>query len=230
MKAKDIMTTAVVSVRPDTDIREIARLLLDRRISGVPVVEEGGKLVGIVSEGDLMRRPETGSERTPSWWLDMFASPEDSAWEFVKSHGRRAKDVMTANVITVAEDAGLAKIATILEHNRIKRVPVVRDGEIVGIVSRANLLQGLAAARAEEAAAGDDAIRATILKRIRDETGVRDGWLNATVASGVVHLWGGVRSEAERQAVRVVADNVPGVRAIEDHMSTMPTAEDAWSE
>jgi CBS domain-containing protein len=230
MQAKDIMTTEVVTVRPDTGVREIARLLLNRHISAVPVVEENGKLVGIVSEGDLMRRPETGTERTPSWWLDMFASPEESAWEFVKTHGRRAKDVMTAKVITVEEDTSLGKIATILEHNRIKRVPVLRDGKIVGIVSRANLLQGVAAAKADQTIPGDEAIRTIILKRIRDETGVRDGLLNVTVAAGIVHLWGGVRSDPERQAVHVVADNVAGVRAIEDHMSVLPTAEDAWSE
>jgi CBS-domain-containing membrane protein len=230
VKAKDIMTTAVISVRPETDVREIARLLLDCRISAVPVVADGGKLIGIVSEGDLMRRPETGSERIPSWWLDMFASPEDSAWEYVKTHGRRARDVMSDKVMTVDEEASLDKIAAVLEHNRIKRVPVAREGRIVGIVSRANLLQGLATARIDQSAPSDEAIRTTILTRIRDEAGIRNSLLNVTVAGGTVHLWGGVRSEAERQAAHVVADNVSGVEAIEDHLTVMPTPEAAWSD
>jgi CBS domain-containing protein len=175
-----------------------------------------------------MRRPEVKTLERQSWWLALLADPEDQALDYVRTHGSRARDVMTRNVITVGEDAALGEVATVLEHNRIKRVPVVRNGRVVGIVSRANLLQGLVTARPDQTAPGDEAIRSEILRRLRDEAGVRDGLLNVTVADGVVHLWGGIRSQAERQAVHVVADNVRGVKGIEDHLTVLPP-QSAWS-
>ena len=229
MLAKHVMTADVVTVKPDTNVREIAKILLKRRISAVPVVDEADKLVGIVSEGDLMRRAEIGTEERESWWLALLADPEDEALEYVRTHGSRASDVMTRRVITVGEDATLRDVAAVLEHNRIKRVPVVRDGKLVGIVSRANLLQGLLTAKGDRTAPGDDSIRTTILKRLREDAGVRDGLLNVTVADGIVHLWGGIRSQAEREAVRVVADNVRGVKGIEDHLTVLPK-QAVWSE
>ena len=149
MKAKDIMTTPVVTIEPDTTVREIAALLLERRISGVPVVE-AGRLVGLVSEGDLLHRHEIGTDRdrpTRSWWLSLIDGDPCPA-EYVKSHARRARDIMTRDVISVAEDAPIAEIATVLETHRIKRVPVLRGEQLVGVVSRANLVQALAAHRA----------------------------------------------------------------------------------
>jgi CBS domain-containing protein len=229
MQVRHVMTTDVVTVKPDTRIREIAKTLLKRRISAVPVVDDEEKLVGIVSEGDLMRRTEIGTDERESWWLALLADPEDEALEYVRTHGSRARDVMTRSVITVGEDATLREVAAVLEHNRIKRVPVVRDGKLVGIVSRANLLQGILTAKGDHTAPGDDAIRATILKRLREDAGVRGGLLNVTVSDGIVHLWGGIRSQAEREAVHVVADNVRGVKGIEDHLTVLPR-QAAWSE
>src|SRR3972149_2283575 len=145
MHAKDVMTTQVVTVSLDAPVAEIAKQLVQRRISAVPVVDADGRPVGIVSEGDLMRRPETGGERHPSWWLALVAEAETQDREYVKSHGGRARDVMTRDLVTVTEEASLEEIATLLEKHRIKRVPVVREGKLVGIVSRANLLQGIVA-------------------------------------------------------------------------------------
>ena len=146
MQAKDIVTTQVIVVPPEATTREIAALLLERRISAVPVIQPEGGLVGIVSEGDLMRCPETGAERHPSWWLGLLASPEKSALAYVKSHGGHARDVMTRNVISVNEEASLKEVAETLERHRVKRVPELRFGKLVGIVSRADLLHGLVAA------------------------------------------------------------------------------------
>ena len=149
MRAMDVMTTNVITVGPDTSVQAVAALLAERGISGVPVVDSANRLVGILSEGDLLHRVETGTESPPdrrsgrrrSWWLDTIGSDEELARDYVKSHGRTAKDVMTRDVISVSDTTELADIATMLETKRIKRVPVLRDGKLVGIVSRANLVR-----------------------------------------------------------------------------------------
>lgn len=220
MKAKDVMTPHVISVGPDDTVGKVAEILLSARISGLPVVE-GEKLVGIVSEGDLIRRAEIGTaERHRSWWLRLFTDNATLATEYVKSHAKRVRDVMTKKVITVTEDTRLTDIATVLEKNRIKRVPVVRDGRLVGIVTRANLIQGLAAARATpppSATADDATIRAEVLDVLRSESWSGIGTMNVTVSGGVVEFWGAYASEQERKAARVAAESVPGVRKVEDH-------------
>src|SRR5690606_24225773 len=189
-----VMTTNVVSVTPDTPVEEIAKVLLDHRISAVPVIDADGHVAGIVSEGDLMRRPESGTHRHSTWWLSLLASPAQQATEYVKSHGRKASEVMTQPVITVAEDTRLEEVADILERLRIKRVPVLRGNEVVGIVSRANLLHGLVTAKLPDTVTSDDeTIRASLIESIRKETGVQDQYLNVTVADGTAHLWGAVR-------------------------------------
>lgn len=221
MLARDIMTRNVVTAAPETEVAEIARRLLQGRISAVPIVENG-KLVGIVSEGDLLRRAELGAEPHPARWAALFLEPADRAARYVKSHGRYAKDVMTRDVVTVDEDTELAEIAELLERERIKRVPVLRGGELVGIVSRANLLHGWAAiGPSQQAAADDEALRAQILARLEEDAGVDAGSLNVVVAHGVAHLWGAVGSEAERRAAAVSAENTPGVREVVDHLGIL---------
>jgi CBS domain-containing protein len=144
MKAADVMVSAVISVRPNARVEEVAGILLASRISAVPVIDEQGELLGIVSEGDLMRRAEAGTDRSRSWWLEYLTGKQVLAAEYVKSHSHKVTDVMTRSVITATPDTSLSEIATLLERNRIKRVPIVQNGKVVGIVSRANLLQALA--------------------------------------------------------------------------------------
>jgi CBS domain-containing protein len=222
MKAADVMTTEVVSIGPETSVRHIAQLMLRHRVSALPVLDDDGRLVGIVSEGDLMRRAELGSDRHRSWWLNLVACPEDIASEYVKQHGQRAKDVMTSRIISVDEGASVTTIAAILEEKRVKRVPVLKDGRLIGIVSRADLLHGIATATLDNSAAGDDAIRRAVRTRIREDTGIRDSALSVTVSGGVVHLWGGLRSTAERRAAEVAANSVRGVGAVVDHTTLLP--------
>lgn len=164
MRAVDVMTTKVITVDPDASVLAVAKLLSEQAISGVPVVDAAGQLVGIVSEGDLLHRVETGTERhrgeplagrRRSWWLETIGSPRELARDFLKSHGRTAADVMTREVISVTETAELADVAMLLETKRIKRVPVLRDGKLVGIVSRANLVRALAATTSEPAIDAD---------------------------------------------------------------------------
>ncbi len=223
MRARDVMTPDVVTVAPDTTVEDIAALLLERHISAVPVLDAAGEIVGIVSEGDLLHRHETDTERHRSWWLALISLPQDLAHDYVKSHGRHARDVMTENVITVGEETPLGDIATVLEDRRIKRVPVVRDGKLVGIVSRANLLQALVARGVGEpapSATDDRAIRKRIVEELAKETGARVDLVSVIVEDGTVHLWGLVDSADEKDAVRIAAENVAGVRAVENHTVT----------
>jgi CBS domain-containing protein len=227
MKASDIMVPDVITVGPDTSIQEVAEILLARRISGMPVISSSGKLVGIVSEGDLLRREEAGTEHTRSWWLKLLMGRETLAAEFVKEHARRVRDVMTRDVISVSPDTPATEIASILERNRIKRVPVVKDGKLVGIVSRANLVQALAGLRKEMAAdmaISDTELRDALLSRLRAEPWAKTGLINVTVNGGAVDLWGIVDSEAEKQALRVAIEITPGVRAVTNNVIVRPVA------
>ncbi len=223
MQASDIMTAKVVTVSVDTDVEVIARLLLERRISAVPVVDSSDHILGIVSEGDLIRRPETETERHRSWWLRLLADKTERAEEYVKSHGRRADHVMTRDVVTVTEDSNVGEIAELLEQRRIKRVPVVRDGKLVGIVSRANLLQGLAAhkERIEAPTTDDRSIRDRVLAVLNEQDWVSHGGLNVIVNDGVVELWGWAESQKERDALRLAAKSVEGVREVKDRLGKL---------
>jgi CBS domain-containing protein len=234
------MTTRVITVSADTPVDEVVQTLLKWRISAVPVVDATGQMVGIVSEGDLVRRAESGTETDDSWWLSGLLEPDERARRYAKACGLFAKDVMTSSVITADEDDSVRSLATMLEENQIKRVPVVRKGRLVGIVSRANLLHGLVALpessvegnqAAEFATAtthkslttDDKAIRATILDRLHNEIGVGRA-VNVIVSNGIVDLWGGVETETERQAIRAVAENAPNVSEVKDHLSVLPDA------
>ena len=224
MHASDIMTMNVVTVGPETRVEQIARLLLERRISGVPVIDAEERLVGIVTEGDLMRRPELGTERHRGWWLRFFGDERARAEEYARAHGSRAEQVMTRNVITVTEETPVSEIARLLEEHHIKRVPVVRGARVVGIVSRANLLQGLAAQHDPTPPArpmDDRSIREAVLRALE-----RDGWtaharLNVIVRNAVVELWGLVESDQARRAIRVAAENAPGVVAVKDNLGSI---------
>jgi CBS domain-containing protein len=219
MQAKDVMTTRVITVEPDTSVEDVAKVLLDRRISAAPVVDDQGGLVGIVSEGDLMRRPESDTESLRSWWLAFLELPEEDTRRFIKTHGRHARDVMTRNVTTVTEDCPLEQIATILEEQHIKRVPITREGRLVGIVSRADLLRGLAATKpATKPSADDRAIREAVEEAIRKHTGLDDILIAVTVVDGVVQLWGGVEEPSHKDAARIAAENVPGLVSVEDRI------------
>lgn len=230
MHAKDIMTSPVVTVGPDTAVRHVAALLLKHRISAVPVLSNG-KLVGIVSEADLLHRHEIGTQtagRGGSWWLRLL-SADSSVSAYVKSHATRARDVMTAEVVTIAPDTPVADIATLLERRRVKRVPVVEGKRVVGIVSRSNLVQALAAKGRQISAdaTGDGAIRARLTAELERQPWWRSTTSNVIVTDGVVHYFGTVEAEQERQAARIAAENVPGVRRVEDHRLAL--AAYAWS-
>jgi CBS domain-containing protein len=216
MKAADVMVTNVITVGLDASVQDVAQTLLSARISAVPVVGANGELLGIVSEGDLMHRAEAGTGRRRPWWL---------AAEFVKEHSRKVTDVMTRDVVTAAPDTPLSAIAKLLEKNAIKRVPIMKGDKIVGIVSRANLLQALASQGKQVAGAGpaDDAkIREKVLTQLDAAPWTQPSLINVIVQDGTVELWGIVDSVSEKKAVRVAAEVTPGVRAVNDNLIIRP--------
>ncbi|MBV9252547.1 MAG: CBS domain-containing protein [Acetobacteraceae bacterium] len=220
MDASDVMTTRVISLGPETPMAEAARVMIDNGISGAPVVENG-KLVGIISENDLLRSVESSGERRQSRWLAFGTLSDERAADYLKSRGRAVRDVMTQEVVSVSEATPVAEIARLLESRHIKRVPVVRDNQLVGIVSRANLLRALASRPpAAPAARPDDRkIRDALLAELERADLAKGGAeVNLIVEGGVVHLWGLVRSEIQRKAMLRAAESIEGVRGVDDHL------------
>jgi CBS-domain-containing membrane protein len=225
LTAADVMTRAVVTVRPETSIHEIARLLCDHHISGVPVVDDEEQLLGIVSEGDLIGHAQLAGEQRRSWWQTFLNGPTVLAQHYAKSHGRTASDVMTKDVVPVLETTSVADTARALEQHRIKRVPVLRNGRLVGIVTRSNLLQVLATTDVSKPMnVADRVIRERLNEELEEQPWAYLLSKNIVVEDGVVHLFGIVQSDEERHAIRLAAENQAGVKAVEDHLSIVPPA------
>lgn len=225
MNVQDAMTKDVVTVGPETTVREIAALLVSRRISAVPVVvAQDNHLVGIVSQTDLGHRSETGTEKKRKWWLTILADSDTQAREYTKSHGLRARDVMTRRVLTVAPDTSLSEVAEILDTHRVRRVPVLEGGRLVGIISRTDLVRKLAEVipTAPTARPEDGQLREAIWEEIKEQPWLRSTIINFSVKNGVVELYGAADSDAQRQAVRVLVENVPGVRSVQNNLGLLP--------
>jgi CBS domain-containing protein len=221
MKALDVMVRNVVTVKPDDAVADAVRLLAEHDISAPPVVDDGNNVVGVISEADLLHRDEMGTEKQRPWWLEAVTPASTLAGEFAKSHGRRVAEVMSTDVVSAAEDTPLGEIGTMLERYRIKRVPVLRGGKLVGVVSRSNLIQALASSRAPAVGAGAEAdrkIRQELLDRLSREDWTDFGERNVIVSGGIVHLWGLVGSLQEHKALLALAEGVPGVASVSDEM------------
>ena len=224
MRAAYLISKHVITVPEDATVQEAAALMIRHGISALPVLDPSGKLAGIVSEGDLMRRAELGTERERSWWLELLTSDRTLASDYVKAHGRKVSEVMTCKLITATPETPLNEIALLLEAHGIKRVPIVDNGTLVGIVSRANLLQALAGLKLETPSprAGKDAeIREEIIERLRGAPW-RPWLLNITVRDGVANLWGISNGAEEKAAAGVAAENAPGVVAVNNRIIVRP--------
>jgi CBS domain-containing protein len=223
MQAREVMTTDLVRVGPETTVADIAALLVTHRIGAVPVVHEG-RLVGIVSQTDLVRRSETGTEKRHKWWLEAFANPDVKAREYVKSHGHKAEDVMTRHVVSVSESASLAEVADVLDTHGIRQVTVISDGRLVGIISRADLVRALAEVSITAPAPRPDsgALQKAIWDQIGAQSWLKAVFVNLAVKDGVVELWGAVESEEQRRALKVLVEGVPGVVRVEDKVTLLP--------
>lgn len=219
MQAKQIMVRDVVTVGVATPLREAARMMVDHRVSGLPVVDPDGRVVGIVSEGDLIHRAETATERRRSWWLEALAGAEDLARDYVLSHARKVGDVMTRRVISAGEQTELGEIAALMDRHRVKRIPIVRDGCLVGIVSRADLVKAFLEVATKPAVSLTDAdIRKRFEDVIAHEPWVDTALLNVSVDGGVVEIGGCVSSDGQRKALQVAAEALPGVRTVHNHV------------
>ena len=220
MIVADVMTRNCITISPDATVEEAVNLMLSRHISGLFVVDKAGDLAGVVTEGDLLRRDELGTQRNRPWWLRLLASPARQAADFTMANGRHVRDVMTEDVMSIAQDAPLEDVVATMEKHRNKRLPVTADGRVVGVVSRADLLRALIGRvrNAEPLATDDRTIRTTILNALEAQSWAPMTTLNVTVSDGVVDLWGTITNEQERHAIRVVADNAPGVKAVHDHL------------
>ena len=221
MKAADVMVRNVITVRPETAVADAVNLLVENDISALPVVDPQGGLVGIISEADLIHRTEIGTQTRRPWLVESLTAATTLAEEFAKSHGKKVGEIMTTDVVTASEDDTLAEIASLFERHRIKRVPIVRDGLVVGVVSRSNLIQALASVSGAGVTADDSdrRIRDELLRRLEEQQSWTDfGGRNVTVSHGVVHLWGLITSDAERNALITLAEGVPGVARVSDEM------------
>jgi len=221
MKAADVMVRDVITVKPDDKVADAVELLSTHDISALPVVDHNRRIVGILSEADLIQREEIGTQNQHQRWLEAILPASKLAKEFAKSHGQRVEEVMTTRVVAASENTSLSEIAKLLEKHRIKRIPIVEEGVLVGIVSRSNLIQALASAQAhaqDEEPESDRQIRLDLLDRLAHQQWTDFGERNVIVNHGIVHLWGLVGTAAEHKALLALAEEVPGVVSVSDEM------------
>jgi CBS domain-containing protein len=224
MKVRDVMVSPVVTVGENDTVRDVAELLIAKQNSAVPVVNSTGRLLGIVTEADLLRRTETGTERPVSWWLSLISGDRVLADEYVKSHAVKVKDVMTRDVKTADPDTPLVEIADLFEEQHFKRVPIVsKGGDLIGLVSRANIIQAVASTRPKlEISSSDVTIRKKLMDELKKQPWSHLHRLNITVSGGVIDLWGFVESDKEGQAIAVAAETIGGVTAANNHLMRKP--------
>jgi len=226
MRARQVMTRPVVTIPADATVYAAAEILLGSRISGAPVVDADGTMVGIVSEIDLMSRPEIGTVPSKSLIQRLLGDEEIRARDYIRSHSHHVADVMTRDVVTAAENADLREIARLMQRHRVRRIPIVRDGKLVGIVSRASLLQGLLSREPfpVEGEISDERIRDGVSSELEKQGWARRADASVVVDHGVVHLWGHVEGAPMKEAMTIAAENVPGVRRVVNNLAIMPAS------
>ena len=224
MRVNQIMTPEVITVGADTTIVEAANTMLRHHIGALPVVDAAGRLIGIISEGDFIRRAEIGTQHKRGRWLTFLAGADRIATEFARERGRKVGEVMTPDPLTVAEDTPLDRVVQIMQSSRVKRLPVMRGDRMVGIVTRADFLAAVAglARSIPDPSAADDRIRSDVMAAI-GQAPWRPCRLNVIVHDGIVHLNGVVKKESARKASIVAAENVAGVKEVRDHLCTVST-------
>ena len=220
MKAKDVMTHCLVSAAPGERILQAIARMISHQVSGMPVIDADGRLVGIVTEGDFLRRAETHTETRRRRWLELLLGPASGAEEYVHAHGRTVRDVMSTKVITVGKETPLGEVVRLMEENAIRRVPVIDDGQVVGIVSRADLMFALSEylSESKRESISDEGIRRRILSEMRRQPWCPIGSLRVVVKDGMVELNGAIFDDRERHALHVLVENVQGVKGIHDHL------------
>jgi CBS domain-containing protein len=229
MFAHQIMSRHVVTVGVDASVADAIAIMLQHHVSGLPVVDAAGRLVGIVSEGDFIRRAEIGTERRRGRWLTFLAGADRVALDFARSNGRKVGEIMTAPPLTIGEDTPLADIVGIMEAHNVKRLPVMRGDSLVGTVTRTDFLPAVArlARNAKGFSLDDDRIRDLVITAMADAPW-RPCAMNVDVRDGIVRLRGNVKSDKVRHAAIIAAENVPGVRRVEDDLTIYPAPEEEY--
>ncbi|QOZ06698.1 CBS domain-containing protein [Bradyrhizobium sp. CCBAU 51765] len=226
MRAHQIMSRKVTTVTADTPILDAANLMLQQHISGLPVVDETGRLIGVVSEGDFVRRSEIGTQSPRIRWLEfLMGATGKVAQDFVREHGRKVGAIMTQDdLCTATEDMPLAELVRLMERRNVKRLPVVRGHTLTGIVTRADLLRAVASLARDvpDPTADDDHIRDRVIAAV-EKNDWRPVQFGVTVRDGIVHLSGIITDERFRRATIVAAENVSGVRLVHDHLCLVDT-------
>jgi len=225
MIVADVMTRGVISLAPEDSVRKAAERMLRYDTSGFPVLDHG-KLVGMITQGDFLRRAETGTERHRPRWSEFFADPGRLAGDYVHAHARTVAEVMTRDVITISEDASLDEAVELMERHRVKRLPVVKGGVMVGIISRVNLLHAflVGSPKDQPAPLDDNAIHDRLMAELNSQPWLTHGSMQAMVKNGVVVLQGKIRDERQRAALRVAAENIPGVKQVIDDLCEIDLA------
>jgi len=222
MRVKDVMTKKVIGVRPEADVATAIDLMVSSHVSGLPVVEDGGALVGLLSEADLIRRIEIGTQGKPATWLSCLVHPGRLAEDYARTHGRKVAEIMTHDVVTIGPDALLEEAASLMEEKGVRRLPVVSEGKLVGILARADFVRALAGfvrQSYDEPLTSDVEIKRRIEAELEEESWAPAGMVEVKVTNGVVELHGALTDEAQRSAVRILAENVDGVREVHDHLA-----------
>lgn len=224
MKASEVMAKDVVTVGPQTPVKDAAELMAKHRISGLPVVGDDGHLIGILSESDLLHRAEMGTERKRKWWLNAFVDADKLAREYAAAHAHRAEDIMTKAVHTIEADADLAQVAALFDRRRLKRLPVLKDGKLVGIITRGDLVRALVQRQTAAASAPVDpqAIANVIRARMRHETWLDSSLVSVNVEKGIAELTGFVASHDQHRALRLLVEGTPGVTGVDDQLHIKP--------
>lgn len=228
LQAQDLMTAEVVTVRPDLPVTTLARLLADRGISSAPVTDAEGRLLGIVTEADLLRRLAGSEDARPGWFGRLFGDVSRQADNYARTHGMEARDLMTSELVTVGPKDTAAHCAQLMEKHRVKRLPVVVEGRLAGVISRADLLHAILEPPAPIGTAAppsrDARIRAALRAELREQPWANSMYIFPEVVNGVVTLYGFVRSEEVRRGLRVMAARIEGVERVEDQMEKAPLA------
>ena len=219
MNAAELMTSPAVTISVDASVDDAVRTMIDRRLSGLAVVDGTGALVGMLTEGDLLRRAELGTQKKRPRWLEILLGPGVEAIDYAHAHGRRVSEVMTDNPVAVFESSPVGEIVDLMEKRHIKRLPVLRDGKVVGIVARADLIRCLAQQKLVTAPKSDKEIRDRIIAELRAQKWAPVGLIGVDVDHGEVTLSGAILDEREREALRVVVENTPGVAKLHDHLA-----------
>lgn len=224
MNARQVMTRCLHTIAADASVYDAAQVLLNAGISAAPVLDADGKMLGIVSEADLMNRVEIGTVPGKSWLQRLLSDDSVMARDYIRSHAHRVADIMTKDVVTADEQTPLKEISALMQRHRVKRIPILRDGRLVGIVSRANLIQGLLAREPHpgDGTANDEALRIAAVNELAKHGWASSPSANVVAEDGVVHLWGYVNNDTTKDAYRIAVENIRGVKRVENHMKVLP--------